>query len=198
MWLKLLLFELTLQFFKSLLQLTLYLLTWRIWWAQNNVSKWQMGFNAAFQGLKCTIKLFCCWLLCPNNYVSFFLQMKQVLHSHFRCLVFALWINTLCFNLCLFLALPIVTDHFLIVFGLDLLGVQIPAGAHRLCSKPSRPATDPTQPPGGKMTDAVDLSPPSSGEVNSNSAPSMYYRCAWKAKLYLLRELSCSGSLRSE
>ena len=31
--------------------LTLTLLTWRIWWAPNNVSKWQMGFNSAFEGL---------------------------------------------------------------------------------------------------------------------------------------------------
>jgi len=32
--------------------LTLILLTWRIWWAPNNVRKWQMGFNSAFKGLK--------------------------------------------------------------------------------------------------------------------------------------------------
>jgi len=25
--------------------LTLILLTWRIWWAPNNASKWQMGFS---------------------------------------------------------------------------------------------------------------------------------------------------------
>ena len=31
--------------------LTLILLTWRIWWAPNNVSKWQMGFNLAFKVL---------------------------------------------------------------------------------------------------------------------------------------------------
>jgi len=31
--------------------LTLILLTWRIWWAANNASRWQMGFNSAFQGL---------------------------------------------------------------------------------------------------------------------------------------------------
>jgi len=29
----------------------LILLTWRIWWAPNNASKWQMGFNSAFKGL---------------------------------------------------------------------------------------------------------------------------------------------------
>jgi hypothetical protein len=32
--------------------LTLILLTWRIWWAHNNASKWQMGFNSAFKGLR--------------------------------------------------------------------------------------------------------------------------------------------------
>jgi hypothetical protein len=31
--------------------LTLYMLTWRIWRAPNNASKWQMGFNSAFKGL---------------------------------------------------------------------------------------------------------------------------------------------------
>ena len=28
--------------------LTLILLTWRIWWAPNNASKWQMGFSSEF------------------------------------------------------------------------------------------------------------------------------------------------------
>jgi len=32
--------------------LTLILLTWRIWWAPNNASKWHMGFNSEFKGLK--------------------------------------------------------------------------------------------------------------------------------------------------
>ena len=31
--------------------LTLTPLTWRIWWAPNNVGKWQMGFNSALKGL---------------------------------------------------------------------------------------------------------------------------------------------------
>ena len=31
--------------------LTLTLLTWRIWWAPTNASKWRMGFNSAFEGL---------------------------------------------------------------------------------------------------------------------------------------------------
>jgi hypothetical protein len=28
------------------------MLTWRIWWAPNNASKGQMGFNSAFKGLR--------------------------------------------------------------------------------------------------------------------------------------------------
>jgi hypothetical protein len=36
---------------RSRIILTLILLTWRIWWAPNNASKWQMGFNSAFNGL---------------------------------------------------------------------------------------------------------------------------------------------------
>jgi len=34
----------------GIIPLTLILLTWRIWWAPNNASKWQMGFNSAFKG----------------------------------------------------------------------------------------------------------------------------------------------------
>ena len=34
--------------------LTLILLTWRIWWAPNNASRWQMGFNTVFNLLKST------------------------------------------------------------------------------------------------------------------------------------------------
>ena len=32
--------------------LTLILLTWRKWCSPNNASKWQMGFNSGFKGLK--------------------------------------------------------------------------------------------------------------------------------------------------
>ena len=37
--------------------LTLILLTWRKWWAPNNASKWQMGFNSGFKGLTKTLFL---------------------------------------------------------------------------------------------------------------------------------------------
>ena len=32
--------------------LTVTLLMWRIWWAPTNASKWQMGFNSVFKGLR--------------------------------------------------------------------------------------------------------------------------------------------------
>jgi hypothetical protein len=124
--------------------------------------------------------------------------MKQVLHSCVRCLVFALWINTLYFNVCLFLALPIAIDHFLFVFELDLLGSKSQQ-EHRDFA-PNRPdrLRSPHSLPGVKCpVRNVDLSPPSSGEVNSKSAP-LYHRGVWEAEPYLLRELLSSGSLRSE
>jgi len=34
-----------------MLGLTLILLTWKIWWATNNASRWQIGFNSVFKGL---------------------------------------------------------------------------------------------------------------------------------------------------
>jgi len=37
---------------KHVEQLTLNPLTWKIWWAPNNASRWQMGFNSAFKGLR--------------------------------------------------------------------------------------------------------------------------------------------------
>jgi hypothetical protein len=36
---------------QELKQLTLILLTWRIWWAPNNASKWRMELSSAFKGL---------------------------------------------------------------------------------------------------------------------------------------------------
>jgi hypothetical protein len=36
------------------IQVTLILLTWRIWWAPNNATKWQMGFNCVFKWLRVT------------------------------------------------------------------------------------------------------------------------------------------------
>jgi len=44
--------------------LTLTLLTWRIWWAPNKASKWQMGFNLAFNGLKNVQARMKVWIWC--------------------------------------------------------------------------------------------------------------------------------------
>ena len=44
--------------------LTLNPLTWKIRWAANNASRWQMGFNSAFKGL---ISLF---HICPANTIN--------------------------------------------------------------------------------------------------------------------------------
>ena len=51
--------------------LTLILLTWRIGWALNNASKWQMGFNLAFKGLILYSQL------CLGFYIVSFLQVFQ-------------------------------------------------------------------------------------------------------------------------
>jgi len=46
--------------------LTLILLTWRIWWASNNATKWQMGFNSAFKGLNLVMWQHVLYLLCAS------------------------------------------------------------------------------------------------------------------------------------
>jgi len=61
------------EWWRATVLLTLYLLTWKIWWATNNARKRQMGFNSAFEGLMwtgCSLELnlsylssFHCW--CP-------------------------------------------------------------------------------------------------------------------------------------
>ena len=54
----------------EMIRLTLTLLTWRIWWARNTTSRWQMGFNSAFKGLKCPLTLILLtWRIwwAPNN-----------------------------------------------------------------------------------------------------------------------------------
>jgi len=43
--------ECTVSFCPASPSLTLILLTWRIWRAPNNASRWQMGFNSALKGL---------------------------------------------------------------------------------------------------------------------------------------------------
>jgi hypothetical protein len=45
--------------------LTLILLTWRIWWAPNYASIWKMGFTSAFKGLL--------WFICFDYYSPWYL-----------------------------------------------------------------------------------------------------------------------------
>jgi len=52
---------------ESACSLNLILLTWRIGWAHNNASKWQMGFNLAFKGLNRIRKLPTVWPICLWN-----------------------------------------------------------------------------------------------------------------------------------
>jgi len=46
------------------MELTLFLLTWRIWWAPNDASRWRMGFNLTLKGLNCPIKSITCCVQC--------------------------------------------------------------------------------------------------------------------------------------
>ena len=46
-------------FFGEVSDLTLVLLTWRIWWVPNNASRWQMGFNSAFSPLNAELNPIC-------------------------------------------------------------------------------------------------------------------------------------------
>jgi hypothetical protein len=60
-------------FLKSL---TLTLLIWRIWWAPNNDSRWQMGFNLAFEGYTLSAKritglVALVWKVCAVSDTSF-------------------------------------------------------------------------------------------------------------------------------
>ena len=59
--------------------LTLILLTWTIWRAPTNASKWRMGFNSAFKGLK------------PTGYVmhqQFNIQQLYVLRTVYLCALY--------------------------------------------------------------------------------------------------------------
>jgi hypothetical protein len=40
------------------INLTLILPTWTIWWAPSNTRKWEMGFNSALKGLTIVVERF--------------------------------------------------------------------------------------------------------------------------------------------
>ena len=80
--------------------LTLILLTWRIWWALHNASRWQMGFNSAFKGLQCALTLILLtWRIwwAPNNatrwQMGFNLAFKGLKDKHW-------YINETCYEIC--------------------------------------------------------------------------------------------------
>ena len=59
--------------------LTPILLTWRIWWAPNNASRWQMGFNSAFKGLISASS----WLVHLNlNYAYIFFYITRLIYIY--------------------------------------------------------------------------------------------------------------------
>ena len=71
--------------------LTLILLTWTIWRASTNASKWGMGFNSAFKGLTRrslvgTINVF--FLECTVNILVFEISDYQVQNMFFACNIF--------------------------------------------------------------------------------------------------------------
>jgi hypothetical protein len=72
--------------------LTLILLMRRIWWAPNNASKWQMGFNSAFKGLNLTWGTFLLkfvdtskfWLISDKDNRHFAWRHKHINYGHHR------------------------------------------------------------------------------------------------------------------
>jgi hypothetical protein len=61
--------------------LTLTPLTWRTWWAPNNASRWQMGFNSEFRWLTLILLM---WRKgwAPNS-ILIYIQQDATLHSLF-------------------------------------------------------------------------------------------------------------------
>jgi len=79
--------------------LTLIPLTWRIWWAPNNASRWQMGFNSAFKVLKLPLEhigtkprikklwLFVAARLRPYALGGLYGQMLIITTEYFVCII---------------------------------------------------------------------------------------------------------------
>ena len=61
-----------------LIPLTLYPLTWKIWRARNNASRWQMGFNSAFKELDTSFQ--------NKVYTKVPLSLTECIHSYRKIL----------------------------------------------------------------------------------------------------------------
>jgi len=59
----------------DLWRLTLNPLTWKIWWAPNNTSRWQVGFNSASKRVN--------FYLTENLVTSYFVSKKDSFQLHF-------------------------------------------------------------------------------------------------------------------
>ena len=76
---------------QSLHVLTFILLMWRIWWAPNNASKWQVGFNLTFKGLMkkspALAYSVCAWVLCVITNSSYFIKQHWLIGLYNRGVV---------------------------------------------------------------------------------------------------------------
>jgi hypothetical protein len=65
------------ELFIQIVSLTLIPLMWRMWWGPNNASRWQMGFNAAFKGLKVSMRtgIFFCFSAHSSNTHEYLLSI---------------------------------------------------------------------------------------------------------------------------
>ena len=77
------------------LNLTLILLTWRIWWAPNNASKWHMGFNSAlkvnlkFLSKNWAFQIKSCECCTYSLFVEFYFIRKRILAHTIDYLMFS-------------------------------------------------------------------------------------------------------------
>jgi hypothetical protein len=110
--------------------LTLILLMCRIWWAPNNASKWQMGFNLAFKGLNIISHTSNLMFLWPTNYRFKFHGMGWTSIHLFVTVNYSLHLNELkfAFKLCLpaeeIVTLPVLFLQSELAVGILICGFE--------------------------------------------------------------------------
>ena len=77
--------------------LTLNSLTWKIWWAPNNASKWQIGFNSAFKGLSYSVLDMLRCSICIYIYYTAYVILLLYIRRYFCCILDMLRLISLCF-----------------------------------------------------------------------------------------------------